>query len=260
MSKFHPEVEVWRPVLEQECGEIDVDFCLAWLQRESDGQVCSTGLKTPDGFNKEAGIFQLFFEHPGDVQFGTTSEQQLAACRAGRRQFHQLTDEDKRIQVRPGIAMIRKFRERALSELHDAGLTWGNQDVYRLTKMHHALPALTRAFIVKLKPSSFADYRARVTAMSFHEVEAISPAAARFMPLDRLFANSDFAGSFASANGGGGGSGSPPFDGGDGSGNGSGSSGNRTAGIFLAVMFVLAAILIADKTNVVKLVEKVVPA
>jgi len=94
MATFEAGVEAWRGEVARRAEGLDIDFCLAWIRKESAGSVCSTGLVGPGGFQKEAGIFQLFFEDANDVSFGTTSDEQLRACREGRRLFSQLTDDD----------------------------------------------------------------------------------------------------------------------------------------------------------------------
>jgi hypothetical protein len=199
MAKFEASVEAWRDEVASRADGLDVDFCLAWIRKESFGSVCSTGLVGSGGFQKEAGIFQLFFEDANDVSFGTTSDEQLQACREGRKLFSQLTPDDKRIQVEPGLKMVRAFHDRAQSQLDGAGLSWGNRDTYKLTKMQHALPAYTGPFISALKPPSWDAYKSKLLSMSFDDTQRINSAAARFYSVrERLLNNADFVGGFAS--------------------------------------------------------------
>jgi hypothetical protein len=199
MATFEAGVEAWRGEVARRAGELDIDFCLAWIRKESAGSVCSTGLVGPGGFQKEAGIFQLFFEDANDVSFGTTSDEQLRACREGRRLFSQLTDDDKSTQVEPGLAMIRAFHDRAQKMLSDNGLSWGNRDTYKLTKLIHGLPAFTTPFVSALKPASWAEHRGNIESMSVEKMAKISAPAARFFTVrSRILANADFTGGFAS--------------------------------------------------------------
>lgn len=118
---------------------IPVDFALAWIQTESDGQLTATDpqghsndvlLVTPGGSNIARGYFQLLAENAATV--GVTSAQ-----------FPQLSTSQS-LSLSTGIQYIYKQYQKALQFVQQQGLNWLSScpgDVWRLAKMFFNEPA-----------------------------------------------------------------------------------------------------------------------
>lgn len=155
---FPALVERWRPAIEAELARItydtgvrgpdgkttgdsykhgpidehEVNFLLKWIEVESGGRPEATGLIRADGFKTEAGLGQLYFEGPTDVQFGATSGELYAP---------DATPGNPGKQISSLVAMERAYRIRARKSTRSP-MAWSTADHYRLTKLVHALPAL----------------------------------------------------------------------------------------------------------------------
>ena len=135
MTTWPATVEAWRSLLEDNAGDLDVEFLLAWINRESAGSACS--------YTKyhECGIFQL---DPSNMATVGTSEAELrTACNTGQWPVRELTDDEKLTQVTTGIAFVNHCRDVAREKLAANGLAWDEDsvDFWRLVKMVHAAPA-----------------------------------------------------------------------------------------------------------------------
>jgi hypothetical protein len=132
---FTSSVEKWRALVAEQADGIPVDFVLAWIKHESGGNHCSLGIP-----GVEAGIFQTY--HPDDDRFGASFAQLRPGC-DGSRATRALTDDEKRLQVRVGLNLIRNCRDKARGALKSAGADWteGAMDFWCVVKLRHALPA-----------------------------------------------------------------------------------------------------------------------
>lgn len=193
---FSAMVEQWRPLVEELHGDLDVGFLLSWIHHESGGNPCSTGIIKGD-FCVEAGIGQLYFETPNSVEFGTTSSQLRAAC-AGTSPVcsRRLTEAEQRVQVASLVAMARAYRDRSIVQLHHITKTWSKRDVYKLTKLQHALPAVASMLLPALRPDTWDMFRERVETLTHAELSALAPPVARYFgdPLRRVMRNADATG------------------------------------------------------------------
>jgi hypothetical protein len=134
---FPARVEAWRPLLAQYAGDIPVDFLLAWVQRESNGNVCSyTRLR-------ESGIFQLM--PPDNTNAGGTTEAALRTSCIGNTQLRlrPATPAENTLQVTSGIRYVEYARARTRAKLAAAGATWSESspDFWMAVKLYHALPS-----------------------------------------------------------------------------------------------------------------------
>lgn len=139
MAFFHPSVELWRPALGDARGDIPLEFLLAFIQRESNGNPCS--------FTKyrEAGIFQLM---PGDNQnVAGTNEAALRAGCTGDTQspsmMWSVPQATRDAQVVSGIQYVQWAR----GEVHKySQIPETSPDFWRLVKMIHVAPAIVHRF------------------------------------------------------------------------------------------------------------------
>ena len=163
-SPFSAEVERWRPLVNQLAGDLPVNFLLAWIQRESDGNPCSY---TKYG---EAGIFQLM---PPDniTTAGTTLSALRAGCAGGTQsQFRQLSAAERYEQVRSGVQYVNHMRTIAHDKLDAAGVRWpeSSKDFWAVVKLQHAYPAPTSRWLAGAQqqlghpPRSWAELRSTI--------------------------------------------------------------------------------------------------
>jgi hypothetical protein len=193
-GRYPPTVERWRPLVTELANGIDVDFLLTWIQHESGGHPCATGIP-----NQETGLFQTF--HPHDDRHGATFKTLRAACLPGKHTAHRpLTDAEQRLQVSVGIKLARACLNTATSTLSAIGAQWSTRDRYCLAKLVHALPAYVyrfpKAYAVKhgRPPATWAEFRAWVRSLSDDDVIAIDRAVrpwASIAQRDRLFGNAE---------------------------------------------------------------------
>lgn len=142
---FNASVELWRDDVAAQAGTKPVDFLLAWMQVESNGNPCSwTSLA-------EAGVFQLM---NGDnlVQGGTTLAQQhpVPPCVSGSQTTAyrtSLTDDQAHEQVRAGMQYIGYCISKVDAMLGLYGYAdqpgWTDSDwsYWAMVKMVHVAPA-----------------------------------------------------------------------------------------------------------------------
>jgi hypothetical protein len=193
-GSYPPAVERWRRLVIELANGINVDFLLTWIQHESGGNPCATGIP-----NKETGLFQSY--HPHDDRHGATFEALRAACLPGKQTAHRpLTEAEERLQVSAGIALVRACMKAAMSTLKAIGAQWSTRDRYCLTKLVHALPAYVYRFPKAFAdrhgrpPASWAEFRAWVRSLSDDEVIAIDRGVrpwASVAQRDRLFGNAE---------------------------------------------------------------------
>lgn len=143
---FNASVEAWRDDVAAQAGTKPIDFLLAWMQVESNGNPCSwTSLQ-------EAGVYQLM---AGDnmVAGGTSIAQQhpVPPCVAGAQTTayrSSLTDDQAYEQVRGGMQYIDYCISRVdyfLSTYGYAGQPgWTDSDwsYWAMVKQYHALPSV----------------------------------------------------------------------------------------------------------------------
>ncbi len=153
-------VESWRPLVTEMAGDIPVGVLMRWITKESGGNPCSTG-KIVNGASIENGIFQLY--SPDDDHIATPAQLHGNFCN-GQTCTRDLTLEEARIQVASGIGYVRACRENIRAALHQAGLAWDEDsaDFWTMVKMRHVLPTIPKIYIAKLKPASWADFKAGV--------------------------------------------------------------------------------------------------
>jgi hypothetical protein len=130
-------VEQWRPLLEENAGDLPVEFLLAWIDRESGGNACSYTRY------HEAGIFQLM--PPDNLDdAGVSLDELRAACSGSTQQLARpLTDDERLVQVTSGIRYVNVCRDRARAKLAAAGADWPetSTDFWKAVKLQHAYPA-----------------------------------------------------------------------------------------------------------------------
>ena len=153
-------VESWRPLVSEMAGDIPVEVLLRWIKHESGGNPCSTG-KIVNGASIENGLFQLY--SPDDDHFATPAQLHGDFC-SGQTCTRNLTLEEARIQVASGIAYVRLCRDRARAQLKQGSVVWDEtgSDFWSLVKMQHNLPSVPKMYIPKLRPSSWAEFKAGV--------------------------------------------------------------------------------------------------
>lgn len=164
---FPVTVELWRPLVQRYAGDIPVDFLLAWIQKESNGNSCSwTKLR-------EAGIFQLM---AGDNQRdgGTTEAALRAGCVGTTQQLSRsLSDAEANEQVRSGVQYVRFARDQTRKKLAAVGAKWDESasDFWRLVKWHHVAPAYTSRWLTAAAselgrpPANWAEFRRMATGV-----------------------------------------------------------------------------------------------
>jgi len=140
-GSFDASVEQWRGLLSKHAGDLPVNFLLAWLQRESGGNVCSfTKLR-------ESGIFQLM--PPDNTNTAGTTEAALRPACSGQTRTRQFTPAELELQVTSGIRYVNAMRAAAKKKLAAAGVTWDerNPDFWRVVKLQHAYPGPTAGWL-----------------------------------------------------------------------------------------------------------------
>lgn len=116
-----------------------IDYWLAWIQRESGGNICSwTSLR-------EAGLFQLM--PPDNTGRGGTTEARLRTMcvpESGKR-ARPPTDEEIREQMVSFERYLAYITGRARTKLAQVGARWdeSSPDFWKLVKFQHTLPAPT---------------------------------------------------------------------------------------------------------------------
>lgn len=205
-----PTVSEWDDLLEEQRGDIPLDFLRRWISRESGGNPCSVGSvqqMVRDGYAREAGIGQLYFEGKTHAAFGVTSGDLRAACSPTSQSLvRALTDDERRMQVDSLLAMVRAYQATAWSRLQKVGVEWGQDDwsgnYQAFVKLHHALPALAKSFLAPAvaagRGDSWQDFRGYILDLSVQEVQEIDRGAAPYQGMfARLIANAEHTGGLA---------------------------------------------------------------
>lgn len=167
MATFPPNVERWRPYILKYVPNPQggVDFWLAWIQRESGGNICSwTTLR-------ESGLFQLMYgDNINDA--GTTEELLRAPCVPNTQTAARaITEADIREQMVSFSRYLSKIVSRAKVKLAAARVPWTESDpsFWQVVKLQHAYPAPTAIWLAAATarygrpPANFAEMRAAVS-------------------------------------------------------------------------------------------------
>jgi hypothetical protein len=166
---FRPTVEQWRSLIQRLAPDLPIEFVLAWIDHESGGNPCSTGVTTAAMF--EAGIAQT--NHPSDNIFGATAEQLRTMC-SGQTQVRPMTDAERLLHAQVAVNAIRAFKQRAQQRLAAVGASWPESsiDFWNFVKLGHGLPAMQVDLMRQITsslgrpPRSWDEYRGIVMAMS----------------------------------------------------------------------------------------------
>lgn len=137
--------EMWRPLVSSMAGNIPVDFLMAWIQKESDGDPCSWTSSS------ESGVFQ--YMPPDNLnEANTTLAQQhpVPPCSTSSGHpslsFSDLTPSQQNAQIQAGITFVNYCVGVVQTALDASGAdpsAWdpSGQDFWRLVKLVHAAPA-----------------------------------------------------------------------------------------------------------------------
>lgn len=164
VTGFPASVLRWKPLLAKYGAGIPMNFLLAWIKRESNGNPCSyTSLR-------ESGIFQLM--PPYNTNTGGTTEAALrAACSGSTQQLaRSLTPAEAELQVSSGIRYVRAQIADAKKKLAAAGVSWPETSgsFWAFVKLQHAYPAPSLGWLKSATaalgrpPRSFAEMRSTI--------------------------------------------------------------------------------------------------
>lgn len=163
--------ERWRGQVAARAGDLPINALLKWIDMESGGDTCSTGLST------EVGIFQL--DMPSDAKYGATLAQLRAICAKSKRTNPAilmdvtawLTPDELEQEVGAGINKVRAARDDVRKVLASTGTHWPESsfDFGTAVKQIHALPSVIFEMLPKVAakfgpPASWAHFRAAVLA------------------------------------------------------------------------------------------------
>jgi hypothetical protein len=173
---FKSSAEQWRSYFEAIAPDIPQDFLIAWLDKESGGNPCSTGIP-----GVEAGIFQTY--HPADDRFGATFAQLRQGCTG--QMITDMSAIDYNLQAMSGINFVRGKIAAAQQHLAYAGVNWpmNSSDFWKAVKQEHALPCVMGEILPQVTaqfgpPPDFATFREQAMMLSPAQV---SSACAAFM-------------------------------------------------------------------------------
>ena len=132
---FRSSAEQWRSRFVALAPDLPIDFLIAWLDKESGGNPCSTGIP-----GVEAGIFQTF--HPADDRFGATFVELRAGCSGNFIVDPSAINFD--LQASHGIAFVRSKVGIAQAHMAASGVSWpqSSSDFWKGVKQEHALPCV----------------------------------------------------------------------------------------------------------------------
>lgn len=161
----------WQSELIAQAPDLDINVMLRWVQRESDGNPASVGSIAQlrrDGWAREAGIGQVYFESRAQTQFGVTSDELRAgAVPDAQTLMREQTDAERMAQTGSLIAMLRRYIADGNSVLSQTGQSWDESDVYCLAKLRHALPVLAgQVLLHAASADSWDSYRAWLESMT----------------------------------------------------------------------------------------------
>ena len=195
----------WKPLISA-ATDIDADFLMRWVEKESDGNPCSKGIW---GGPWEAGIAQVYYDknQRNASVFGATIDQLRTACELDtQRQIRDLTDAEKALQVSSLVKMADNYLGIARTKLAALGLNWAETDVQCLAKLYHALPVLATSHLSYAAQNGHADYwddfdnfessstREEIIAIDAAMGYAPGKGAAPFWPIGRFFDNARYVG------------------------------------------------------------------
>jgi hypothetical protein len=188
----------WTTYLEMDRGDVPLDFLLRWIAEESGGNRCSVGSEAQlkrDGYAREAGIVQLYFESRTQRVFGVTSDDLRGGCSL-QTETRPPTEEECRAQAGSLCRMAASFWSTAKRQLESAGLEWSQDDQLALAKLHHGLPALGNSCLPAAaavgQASAWIDFRAFTLGLSQTEIEGIDRGAAPYRgEFSRIFRNAE---------------------------------------------------------------------
>lgn len=194
-----PRTLAWRDELAAQAPELDVAVLLRWIQRESDGNPCAVGSLAQlqrDGWAREAGIGQVYFESRMERVFGVTSDELRAACINGTQgQMRELTEPERLAQTSSLISMARQYIVDGGGVLVELGVQWSAENIYCLAKLKHALPVLAGTFLRHCPdPTSWDSFRAWLEALSQVESVPLYSGAPRYYPWTRYLNNAQYTG------------------------------------------------------------------
>lgn len=193
----------WSELFEELHGDVDVNFLQRWIANESNGgNPCAVGSVAQlrsQGFAREAGIGQLYFETATTTRFGVTSSDLRSACSTtDETAVRELTDDEKRLQVNSLVAMAASFIAIANQRLGAANLSWSDTEVLALAKLQHALPALSKtvlpAAVAAGQAENWASFRNFVIGLTADEMNAIDRGVTPYIKdpgMPKLFNNAE---------------------------------------------------------------------
>lgn len=189
----------WQVELATQAPELDTGFLLRWIQRESDGNPAAVGsLKQlqRDGWAREAGIGQVYFEARTQRVFGVTSDELRAGAQSGSQLLsRELSEPERLAQTSSLIAMAREYIIDGAHVLQSLGQQWEASDLYCLAKLKHALPVLAGSFLLHAPDaSSWDSFRAWLESLSLGDSQAIYANAAAYYPWARYLNNAQYTG------------------------------------------------------------------
>ncbi len=189
--------------LEELRGDVPMEVLQRWIARESGGDPCSVGSTAQllrDGYAREAGLFQVYFESAADSQFGVLSRDLRAACsQVSQQRMRDLTADELDEQLMSGIKMATAFRAIADSQLSSSGITWTEPECWALAKLYHCLPAIGKSFLPAAARAGQADswsaFSGYCNSLSGDDAAGIDKGAAPYWgSVAKLFENASFVG------------------------------------------------------------------
>lgn len=188
----------WSDELAAQAPELDTSFLLRWIQRESDGNpaaVGSTQQLQRDGWAREAGIGQVYFETSTQRVFGVTTAELRAGASSGQSLTRDLTAPERQAQTSSLILMARQYIVDGGNVLQQLGQTWVAEDIYCLAKLKHALPVLAGTFLLHCPDASSWDtFRAWLEGLSLDDSRALYSNAGAYYPWTRYLNNAQYTG------------------------------------------------------------------
>lgn len=189
----------WQDELADQAPELDTAVLLRWIQRESDGNPGAVGSIKQllrDGWAREAGIGQVFFESRGQRVFGVTTDELRAGAMAGSQSLSRdLTPPERLAQTSSLIAMCRAYIVDGGHVLVELGAEWSAPDIYCLAKLKHALPVLAGTFLRHCPDAgSWDSFRAWLESISLPESIELYAGSTTYYPWTRYLNNAQYTG------------------------------------------------------------------
>lgn len=138
------ETEAWRELVAELAGDLPIEFLMAWIRRESDGNACSYTSA------HESGLFQLM--PPDNTNVAGTTEAELRTACSGSSQHlaRPFTDDENRTNITKQLVYVNHCREVAHEKLSAAGVDWDDEtdpDFWKFVKLQHAYPSPTAGWL-----------------------------------------------------------------------------------------------------------------